>query len=241
MAENQQNQVSPELAYDPNPLQDPNWQNNPNYTGGKSPFDVGRAYRQWLDRQQQRERQAAEQRQTVQNTLQSDAQNFRKDLPVVRQQQMAGLIPTFQIAEQQGVKRTKENYARRGLLYSGKAVQDVTSVRGQVASEMAKSRQEINKETEKIALAKEQAAIATALDARAQLLQTAEMYYNLNQQNQIERRRAAGAIAQGLGYAAGAYYGNKTNKDVPAFSEYNSTNFAQPTEYGLLLGVNYEP
>lgn len=177
----------------------------------------------------------------LQTTAEQDAKKFRQDLEGFKQRQFTGLLPSFQIAGEEGVRRTRENVARRGLLYSGLAKKAEGSVRGELATQIAGARSSIAKEAEQIADAKDRAAAAMGLDMMNQLMGQAEQYYNISFENNLARRRAIGQIAAGVGYGAGALLGNKDNTNVSSlsFGDYNSSNFAQPTEYGGLLGVKY--
>lgn len=177
----------------------------------------------------------------LQETAAADAKKFREGLQGFKQNQFMGLLPSFQMAEDQGVRRTRENMSRRGLLYSGLAKEAEGQVKGQLATQIASAKSGISKEAEQIADAKERASAAMGLDMINQLLGQAEQYYNISFENNLARRRAIGQIAAGVGYGAGALYGTKsaqTNAN-PSYGDYNSTNFAQSTEYGGLLGVNY--
>lgn len=178
----------------------------------------------------------------LQTTAAEDAKKFREGLSGFKQNQMLGLLPTFQKAEEEGARKTRENMSRRGLLYSGLAKKAEGSVRGELASQIASAKSGIAKEAEQIADAKDRAAAAMGLDMIQQLLGQAEQYYNISFENNLARRRAIGQIAAGVGYGAGALIGNRgvpTTAENPSFGDYNSTNFAQPTEYGGLLGVKY--
>jgi hypothetical protein len=173
--------------------------------------------------------------------LSADAKKFREGIGGYKSERVQGLLPSFGIAKEEGVRRTRENFGRRGLLYSGLGQKGEAETRGAVQGEFNRAVAGINQEAEEIATRKEKAAAALGLEQMSMLMGQAEQYYNISAENDIARRRALGNLASGIGYGAGAYFGNQSQgllgsqQAQPQYAAFAP----QPTSYGSLLGVNY--
>lgn len=145
----------------------------------------------------------------IRNQLSGDAKKFRAGLGQYEQEQYAGLLPSYNESLKQGTRNINDNYASRGLLYSGLRANDQGNLKSKLAGELSKQRYDINRESESLARTKEQAASATGLQMANQLQAQAENLYNTQMANQVARRQAFGQLVGGVGYGVGAYYGNK--------------------------------
>lgn len=157
----------------------------------------------------------------IQREMKEDARKYRENLEYTRGQRMGGLLPEYQEAAREGTRRTRENYGRRGLLYSGLRKKGEGELKGKLASELARAQAGIREETERTAQMKEMAAAAQGLENASILMNQAEQYYNMSMQNDLARRRAFGLLGQGLGRAAGTYYGQQSApamKDTGAYA-----------------------
>lgn len=138
----------------------------------------------------------------------SDAKDFRSNIDAFKNRKTQGLLGDYSTAKEEGVRRTRENYGRRGLLYSGLAKKGEAETKGAIQGEYNRAKTQINQEAEQIADAKERAAAAVGIDQAQQLLGQAEQYYNLSAQNDLARRRAFGNLASGIGYGLGSIAGS---------------------------------
>lgn len=144
----------------------------------------------------------------IRDEMASDADKFRSNLGAYKNRKKQGLIGDYADAKEEGVRRTRENYGRRGLLYSGLAQKGEAEMKGAIQSQYDRSVADINREAEQIADAKERAAAAAGIEDAQQLLNQAEQYYNLSAQNDLARRRAFGSLASGIGYGMGSIAGS---------------------------------
>lgn len=144
----------------------------------------------------------------IREEMASDADEFRSNLGAYKNRKKQGLIGDYADAKEEGVRRTRENYGRRGLLYSGLAQKGEAEMKGAIQSQYDRSVADINREAEQIADAKERAAAAAGIEDAQQLLNQAEQYYNLSAQNDLARRRAFGSLASGIGYGMGSIAGS---------------------------------
>lgn len=156
----------------------------------------------------------------IQREMKEDARKYREQLEYTRGQRMGGLLPEYQEAAREGTRRTRENYGRRGLLYSGLRKKGEGELKGKLASELARAQAGIREETERTAQMKEMAAAAQGLENASILMNQAEQYYNLSMQNDLARRRAFGLLGQGLGRAAGTYYGQQSSPAMQDSGDY---------------------
>lgn len=143
----------------------------------------------------------------IRREMSDDATDFRSNLESFKNRKKQGLLSEYSDAKEEGVRRTRENYGRRGLLYSGLASEGEAEIKGQIQGQYNEAKAGINQEAEQIADAKERAAAAVGIDQAQQLLGQAEQYYNMSAQNDLARRRAFGNLASGLGYGLGSIAG----------------------------------
>ena len=138
-----------------------------------------------------------------------EADAFREGLPDYIRDRQQTLTDTFRLAEDEGVRRTRENFGGRGLLYSGMAQAGEAGLKGELANQLASGKAAISSESENLARKKEYAAAAAGLEEAAKLMDSAEQYYNLSMQNDLLRRRNMTNLIKGVGYGVGAYYGSQ--------------------------------
>lgn len=146
---------------------------------------------------------------TLKDQMFSEAEQFRKDLPGIAGEQSGLLEKQGQAAIDQGTKDIRKGYSSRGLLYSGLRQGAESSLRGQVASELASGRAQLNRELEDLARAKEYEATKYGLQGYEEARQRYENLYNQQMQNALERRRRVSQIGGAVGYLAGSYLGSK--------------------------------
>jgi hypothetical protein len=172
--------------------------------------------------------------------MSDDAKNFRANIDGYKSEKIQGLLPSYDMAKEEGVRRTRENYSRRGLLYSGLGQKGDAEARGAVQGEFNRAVAGINQEAEGIATRKEKAAASIGLEQMGLLMNQAEQYYNMSAENDIARRKALGSLASGFGYAAGAYAGRDQSQGLLQPGSFSGSGLdPQPSRYGTLLGVNY--
>lgn len=154
--------------------------------------------------------------------LSADAGDFRGNIDEYKKDRMSGLLEQAKYQSEEGAKKIREGFSNRGLLYSGFEPKKQSEFRGQIASELAKSRAGINKEAEDIARRKEMLAASVGLENFGNLMNQAEQYYNMAAENDLNRRRALGNVIAGIGYGIGSFYGNKNPSD--SYNDYSGSN-----------------
>lgn len=133
----------------------------------------------------------------------SEAKKFRADMPKLLADERAGIKAAGDTATAQGIKTTRQNYNRRGLLYSGLRQGGEQTVRSNVASGVARQTAGVNKQYKDLANAKDNAAANVGLAGYGEALQRANMLNDSRMQNQIERQQSMQQLGQGLGYLGG--------------------------------------
>jgi hypothetical protein len=142
--------------------------------------------------------------------LNREADDFKNNLDNYAGDQYGLLKKDVEQGLSQGIDQTRKNYSSRGLLYSGLRQGAESKQRGQAASQLAQGRAGINSDLMSMAVAKKKTAAQVGLATFEQAQAQASELSNLQMQNAIARRRNAQQLGQGLGYAAGAYYGNQS-------------------------------
>lgn len=140
----------------------------------------------------------------------NEAKNFQRNIGQYRADQYQGLLNAANEARDVGTKKIREGMSSRGLLFSGLRAGKESELQSGLESGLAQGRYDINRESSALLKKKQLAAQMVGLDQMAQMQAQLENYYNLQMQNQLARRQAFGQLAQGIGYAAGSYYGNKS-------------------------------
>lgn len=183
--------------------------------------------------------EAEERRQQLLKDMQASSDRFRERLPEFKKEQERAILPTYSQAMEEGTRRTKENYARRGLLQSGLRRKGETDLRGELSKQLAEAKSDISRRSETLANQMETASLQANFDAAAQLMSSAENLYNIQQQNLIARRQSMRQLAAGLGYGLGSYYGNRQPSSGGGGSERNYSS--QAARAGLLTSYQNSP
>lgn len=171
----------------------------------------------------------------LRNQITGEAQDFRKNLGSMADEQYGLLKEQTQEGLDQGLKQTRRNYNSRGLLYSGMRQGAEGSLRGEAASGLAQGRASINKGLEDAAFAKEAQAAAVGLENYKEMQARAEELYSAQVGATVAKLRAAQSLGQGLGQAGGYYYGSQSPTGK-ASGTYSSPGLLQDrTEF---LGAN---
>lgn len=138
-----------------------------------------------------------------------EAQQFEKDLPGLQKQAGNQIEAEGDMALRSGIKGTRENFNRRGLLYSGLRQAGEQDVRGRVASTMAGQRAQANQDLSKLAMAKATKAAQVGLQGYQDAVNREAEIAGVNLQNQVARAQMMQQLGQIGGYAAGSYFGSR--------------------------------
>lgn len=111
-----------------------------------------------------------------------------------------------------GLKKTRQNFNSRGLLYSGLREGGEQQVRGRVASALAESEAGARRDTENLITERKKAFASIGLAEQEQRNQLAQAAFEKSYQNSIARRQALQQLGQGVGQAAGYYYASQIDK-----------------------------
>jgi hypothetical protein len=109
----------------------------------------------------------------------------------------------------QGVKNTRQNFNQRGLLYGGMREGGEGAVKAQGAATVAQNLSGVKRDysNQADALKRSIAQLGLASQKEAQERQAQVMEQSMR--NQIARQQAYQQLGEGVGYAAGAYYGSR--------------------------------
>lgn len=151
--------------------------------------------------------------------LRKEANDFEQNMGNLADQQFGLLKDDVEANLNQGLDKTRENYSNRGLLFSGFRQGAESNQRGQAASMLAEGRTNINRDVRQQADAKKNVAASFGLQTYQAAVQNATELSNIQMQNALNRRRAAGQLGQGIGYAVGAYYGSQAPAESPAIAQ----------------------
>jgi hypothetical protein len=150
-------------------------------------------------------------------------------MPGMEQQEEGLLKRDASDAMGQGIRNTRQNYNQRGLLYSGMREGGEAKVRAQTAgtleSQIASTRQDYAKATD----AKQQALVSLGMADEKEKLDRANALFETTTKNNIARQQAFQQLGEGVGYAAGAYYGSHNQ---PAGSNYQLGSNAYSNDLG---------
>lgn len=135
------------------------------------------------------------------------AQDFEKDLPGLRQSQYGQIEKEGAQALEQGLKGTRQNFNRRGLLYSGLREAGEQSARGRVASEMANQKVQVNQDLGKQAQAKYQAAAQAGLQGYQDAVNREAEIAGISLQNQVARAQLMQQLGATTGQIGALGYG----------------------------------
>lgn len=112
----------------------------------------------------------------------------------------------------QGLKSTRENFNRRGLLYSGMRESGEASVRGGVGAKLAGDVSGTNREYANSLEKAKQAYASIGMASAQENMNLANQAFQTVNQNNIARLQAYQQFAGGLGQAAGYAYGSYGSK-----------------------------
>lgn len=145
----------------------------------------------------------------LRNKLLGEATDFETDLPGLQQRAGNQIQREGDMALESGLKGTKQNFNRRGLLYSGLREAGEQGVRGRVASEMSNQKAQSNQDLNKMAGAKYQKAAQVGLQSYQQSVDREAEIAGINLQNQVARAQVMQQLGQTGGYMAGSYFANR--------------------------------
>lgn len=173
----------------------------------------------------------------IQYALAMDAYNFKKNLGDYRGQLYDQVEDQYKTSLDQGNKDIRTGMSRRGLLYSGLRAGKESELKSGLESQLASAKYDINRESSELLRQKKHVAETITLQTMANMQANLENLYNTQMQNQLMRRQAMGSLASGIGYAAGAYYGNQQNP----YGQTGNQGMVQPSaqnQYQNVLGGN---
>jgi hypothetical protein len=131
------------------------------------------------------------------------ADAYKAQLPTFKQQAADQLYGDISADLDTGLKKTRKNYAQRGLLQSGSRVRDETGLQGQARNEYVSTLSEQNRAYDTQAERMRTGADAMKLGSYQDALKRAEELYSVNVENAVARRRAQSQLGAGIGYAGG--------------------------------------
>lgn len=112
----------------------------------------------------------------------------------------------------QGLKETRQNYSKRGLLYSGLRENAETEERGAVGSALSSGLSGAKRESENSLSAAQNAYASVDLANQQESLQLANQAFDTASMNNIARLQAMQQLGHGLGSLAGSIAGGDFNK-----------------------------
>lgn len=115
----------------------------------------------------------------------------------------------------QGIKNTRENFNSRGMLYSGMRQGGEQSLRTKVASTLASGMRDATRDSDKAVTGYRQQLASVGLRSAQAAQEQAERTFESNMRNRVARIQAMQQLGEGVGYAAGAYYGSGSDADQP--------------------------
>lgn len=151
----------------------------------------------------------------LRNRLFGEAQDYEKNLEGYKTAAGKQIEGEGNLALQSGLKDTKQNFNRRGLLYSGLREAGEQDVKGRVASTMASQKAQSNKELTDLAGAKYNKAAQVGLQGYQQAVEREAQIESIKLQSSVSRAQTMQQLGQLGGYAAGAYYGSRSPSPTP--------------------------
>lgn len=146
--------------------------------------------------------------------LTSEATQFRSGLEGQKKEEQGLLRNEASQALNQGIENTRENFNRRGLLYSGYRQGAEAGVRGQIQSGLEQSIVGSNRELEDLAKSKETAAAEVGLSGWRDSLARSQQLQDIRMENAIKRRQAIQQLGQAAGYGYGSYLDKQDQQTV---------------------------
>jgi hypothetical protein len=106
----------------------------------------------------------------------------------------------------EGLKKTRQNYNQRGLLYGGMREGGESQVRSQTASALSSNLSGVRRDYQNEADAKKTAIAQLGLAAQKEALERASMVQEQTMKNSVARMQAYQQLGQGVGYAGARAY-----------------------------------
>lgn len=146
-------------------------------------------------------------------------QNSRKELPQMLQDEKGILKQEADAALESGIRKTRQNYNQRGMLYSGLREGGEQTVKGRVASALAEQTAGANRDSSLRAEAQRAQEASIGLQTARENQLRAEQIFDQSMRNQVARRQALQALGEGVGYAASSIYSSSGRTSSPAPEE----------------------
>lgn len=202
-------------AFDPNP------QTMYNYDTSNSPdSDVRNARAAYLEATNPNEGTSSPEKMALYNMYKGRimqknalAEQINSAADILNQTQ-SGLRSEANDALTQGLKNTKQNFNRRGLLYSGAREAGEGAVRAGVAGQLASGITGSNRESANSVQAAENAYGAVDLAGAQQQIDIANHAFDTAKANNIARLQAMQQLGQGVGSALGTYFGGRQSSGL---------------------------
>ena len=151
----------------------------------------------------------------LRDRLYGEAQSFERDLPGMQKGASEQIQREGDMALESGLKGTRQNFNRRGLLYSGLREAGEQGVRGKVASTMAGQKAQSNKELTDLSKSKWEKVANAGLQSYQDSVNREAEIENIKLQNSVARAQVMQQLGQVGGYAAGAYLASPSNASTP--------------------------
>lgn len=155
------------------------------------------------------QRRAIDDAKSLKDRLTSEAADFSKNLDSYKSAERSLIEAEGNAALDSGLRKTRESFNRRGLLYSGLRQGGEQSLRGRVAEQIARSWFEANKQLDQLADSKKAVAAASGLQAARDEAQRQSEIESMRMQSQVARMQAFQQLGSVAGSAAGYYYGSR--------------------------------
>lgn len=130
-----------------------------------------------------------------------------------------GIKDSAQRGADAGVKKTRQNYNSRGLLYSGMREGGESGVKSAAAAGLAGDISSTKSEYRNMLDQQKQAYAQVGMAQQAAQLELANQAFETATKNSVARAQAYQQLAGGLGQAAGYYYGSKGNSSAATPTE----------------------
>lgn len=124
----------------------------------------------------------------------------------------------------EGVKNTRQNFNQRGLLYGGMREGGEAEVKAQGAATVANNLSGVKRDYANKTDAIKQSIAAIGLQNAQEAQQRQQVVMETSMRNSVARQQAYQQLGEGVGYAAGSYYGNqRPGSDDPSAAGFNQS------------------
>lgn len=123
-----------------------------------------------------------------------------------------GIKDTARRSVDAGVKKTRQNYNSRGLLYSGMREGGESGIKSAAASGLAGDISRTKGDYANLLDQQKQAYAQVGLQQQQQQVESANLAFETATRNSVARAQAYQQLASGVGQAAGYYYGSQRDK-----------------------------